>query len=292
MSLDWVDSSGVLIDSLGDAAPYETVTISPDGSQAAVAISDVSTGNWDLWIYDLERGLRTRFTFDENTESFPIWSPDGTEMVFASDRGGTFALYRKALDGTGDAELLYESETNIFPTDWSPDGAHVLFFESTSDRSYELWVLSLSGEPEARHLRSTEYIEGAAVFSPDGRWVAYWSEESGQAEIYIMPFERPGKTEQATINEGYWSAWPREGSELIYVLGDGTLRAVEVDYAGESIKIGATRDLFASLSPKISGWDFAVARDGQRLLVISGGEKAVNDSLDLFINWPTALANR
>ena len=292
MSLEWMDPSGTPIDSLGDAALYETVTISPDGAQAAVAISEPGSGSWDLWIYDIERGLRTRFTFDEATESFPIWSPDGTELVFASDRGGTFSLYRKAVDGTGEAELLYESETNLFPTDWSPDGEHVLFFESTSDRGYELWVLSLSGNPEARHLRSTEYIEGAAVFSPDGRWVAYWSEESGQAEIYIMPFERPGKTEQATVDSGYWSAWPREGTELVYVQGDGSLRAVEVDYAGDALKIGSTRDLFESRSPKISGWGFAVSRDGQRFLVISGGLKAAEESLDLFINWPTALANR
>jgi Tol biopolymer transport system component len=287
-----IDSSGNTVGQLGDAAAYQTVNFSPDGTMAAVGIADMAGGGWDIWIYDIERDLRTRFTFHEDTESFPVWSPDGGEIIFASDREGTFDLYRKPLGGTGQAELLFSSESNIFPTSWSPDGQHVLFFEGTSERAYELWVLPLSGEPEPRLLRSTPYDEGAAVFSPDGRWVAFWSVESGAAEIYVMPFPGPGKIQQVTPDQGTWSAWPSGGTELIYALPTGAIEGIEIDYSGDEIRVGASREIAMSPVPEISGWSFSPTPDGQQLLVISGGELEYNDTLELFVNWPATLAER
>ena len=179
--LVWLDRNGNRMGVLGDVASYFSLTISPDGTRVAVPVTDNTTGTHDLWIYDVERDLRSRITFNDGEDLVPVWSPDGRELFFTSNREGPLKVYRLALDESAEPEFVFGAERSVFASSISPDGNRLLLVAQGETSANDLLILDLErgGEPEV--FRNTRFDEEHAVFSPDGRWIAYTSNESGRA---------------------------------------------------------------------------------------------------------------
>src|SRR5262249_41250316 len=199
----------------------------------------------DIWIYDVARGFKTRFTLDPAPGSVPLWSPDGSQIVYCSNRKGLFDLYEMASDGTGAERVLLESNLNKFPTSWSSDGRFVLYYTSGDPKTKaDLWVLPMFGERKPFPFLQTEAYESMGRFSPDGRWIAYISDESQQLEVHLRPFPGPGGKQQVSIAGGREPRWRGDGKELFYLAADNKLMAAELKVKGSTLEIGAVRPLF------------------------------------------------
>jgi Tol biopolymer transport system component len=273
----------------GDEAYYDQVTLSPDGKTAAVVILDPAQGTQDIWLVDIDRGLRTRFTFDKESDQYPVWSPDGESLIFASRRDGARALYRKSVGGTGEVELVYRSDVDLIPNSWSPDGRYIAFDQPGKDTGADLWILDLEGGPSAEIFYQTVAEDGAASFSPDGRWISYWSQESGRGEVYVTPFPGPGRRWQVSTNSGTWSQWRADGSELFYQEEDGTLMVAAVQGSGETFKVGRVEEVMRVGDSSLSGPLFSVAPDGQSILAGVSASVEQSPYLDLVIGWTEGL---
>ena len=186
--LVWFDRSGKTLGTLGapDANGLSTPSLSPDGRR--VAVYRTVQGNTDIWLLDATR--TTRFTFDASLDRYRHWSPDGSRIVFDSNRKGHRDLYLKSSNGAGSEELLLESAQDKIASDWSRDGRFLVYHSTDPQTSRDLWVLPMEGERKPFVFLKTNFDERRAQFSPDGRWVAYMSNESGRYEIYVRPFRR------------------------------------------------------------------------------------------------------
>ena len=207
--LTWFDRSGKQIGVLGNPAPYSSLALSPDGMRAAVSIWDQVVRTRDIWVYDVARGLRTRFTSDPASEQDMSWSPDGTRLIFNSSRKGPFDLYQKAVDGSGTEELVYEdAAANMYPASWSADGRFILFSTGSGSRrtGADLFVLSLSGDRKPAPFMQTQFNESDGWLSPDGRWIAYSSNESGA--IRTLCCSVSGSRRDSTGFERWWQESP------------------------------------------------------------------------------------
>ena len=209
VSIFWMDPEGKTEPLLPTPRDYKNPSFSPDGKRLAVDIDE--GGNSDLWVYELERETLSRLTFDEGNDHGPVWTPDGQWVTFASNRGGgrVLNLYWKRADGTGDAERLTESSNSQFPFSWSPDGKVLAFFEPSPGTNMDLWTLPMEGDGAGglKPGKPTQFLRMSfrqwdPAFSPDGRWIAYQSDESGQFEVYVRPFPGPGGKWQISTTGG------------------------------------------------------------------------------------------
>jgi eukaryotic-like serine/threonine-protein kinase len=191
--LTWYDRSGKPLGSVGAPGIYNTLSISPDGKRVAFDRAEGSGGNDDLWVHDLAQGTTNRFTFDPARDTLPVWSPDGSRIVWSSGRDGADNLYQKNSNLSGNETALLKSPEQKFAEDWSPDGRFLLYAAALDGRNMDQWVLPLQGEPQATLFLGTPFVETQGRFSPDGRYVAYVSNESGQNEVYVRPFSSDGK---------------------------------------------------------------------------------------------------
>ncbi|MFH1143564.1 MAG: protein kinase, partial [Candidatus Eisenbacteria bacterium] len=257
--LIWVDRNGEPQGKLGDAAAYAEPAISPDGRRVAVGIEDPRSGSSDIWVCEAGSGARTRFTIDPAADQAPLWSPDGTRIIYSSARRGPFDLYEKSLHGTEPEHPILETEQNKRATSWSPDG-RLVAYECEGD----VWILPLDGERKPYPLWKTEADEGNARFSPDGHWIAYVSDESGQSEVYVAPLSGAGRKWQVSTNGGVMPEWPRESDRLFYVSYDIMFTSVEVRPEGSSLSVGPPVSHF-SLWGTTGG---TISADGQRGLLI------------------------
>ena len=249
--LTWVDRGGKELGSIGQPSNYYIRPwVSPDGKRIAVDGPDLQ-GNRDIWLIDLVSGNPTRFTFDASTELFPVWSWDGSRIVFASDREGPRHLYVKNATGAGKEELLLKSDANKIPMDWSPDGRFILYVVNDPKTKIDLWLLPLFGDQKPFPFLQTEASERLARFSPDGRWIAYVSDESGTNEIYVQPFPASGGKWQVSTNGGYHLAWAHSGKELFYLSSDKKMMAVEIKGEGATFERGTPKALFDRRIPKL-----------------------------------------
>ena len=177
--LRWFDRSGRRLGAIEPTAPYRNLALSPDGRRVAVEVADTATRTQDVWLVDVSRGVRSRLTFDPANDVQPIWSPDGSWIVFGSDRSGIFSLYRKRSSGAGSDELVLGSNVHMSPNTFTPDGRAVLY-RTLVDGLLQIGILPLVGEPTPRLFggkKTFSYSQGRV--SPDGRWIAYLSSESG-----------------------------------------------------------------------------------------------------------------
>jgi len=287
--ITWFDRSGKQTGVLGDLANYASVHLSPDGKRTAVSIAG---RNGDIWIYELARGLRTRLTFDPESQHDVIWSPDGNRLVFNSSRKGRLDLYQKAADGTGSEELLVESDVDKYPNSWSPDGRFLLY-STTFDvpkTGTDLWVLPVSGDRKPFPFLQTEFNESRAKFSPDGGWIAYQSDESGRDEVYVTLFPGPGGKRQISTAGGTFPRWRSDGKEIFYLAPDNKLMAVEVKGQEATLEVGAARVLF-DIQPgnPISGYQYDVTSDGQHFLVNTSVAQKASSPITVVINWAAGL---
>ena len=249
-----------------DVGTYSGLRYSPSGSKLALA--RLKDDNMDLWVHDLERGTGTRLTFDPAGDILPVWSPDEQYIAFASSRQGPPQLYRKRADGSGEPELIVEVEKFLAPNSWSTDGRFLAGV--TLGQSFDLWVYDLEGEGEVEEYLSTPFIEWYPSFSPDGRWIAYMSDESGRYEVYVRPYPQAGGRWQISVDGGGQPKWSIDGGQLYYRTDTG-LMVVDVDARGDSLSVGKPRNLFdgpfrggvtgLSSSGIMPDWD--VTADGQ-----------------------------
>jgi Tol biopolymer transport system component len=290
--LVWRDRKGAELGVLGDPAPYFDVRLSPDGEHAVVTIPDTRLGTADLWVYEIARGLRSRFTFDDGEDSSPAWSPEGDQIAFSSNRRGQYDLYLKALGGATEEELLYESDAEVYPAEWHPNGSVLSIWKRSQGTGWDIWMLPLDGEREPRPFLETPFVEGGARFSPDGRWVAYYSNESGTYEVYVRPFPGPGRQWQISAGGGAWPHWTRGGREIVYQGEDGDMMAAPVEVRGDTLLVGAVEPMFATRPPGPEV-HFDATADGERFLVRElVSEQAAPQPLSVLVNWPATLDRR
>jgi Tol biopolymer transport system component/tRNA A-37 threonylcarbamoyl transferase component Bud32 len=300
--LAWLDRNGKQAGQVGGPANYSgDVRLSPDGRRAAV---DILTGsNRDIWVIDIARGVPSRLTFGGSNWS-PIFAPDGSRVVFSRApnlTGLPNKLYLKSSSGTGNDELVFEGEATgeaIFPEAWSSDGQHVIFARNKAPGNVptDLWVLPLSGDRKAFRYVPTQFRHVQSAFSPDGRWLAYTTNESGTYQIVVQPFPDPvaGKW-QITGNGGTEPRWRGDGRELYYLGLDGRIMAVSIK-ADKTVEAGQPVLLFQTAlntpaNPGLKRYD--VTFDGQRFLIISSivsaPAQANPNPITAVINWTAAL---
>jgi serine/threonine protein kinase/Tol biopolymer transport system component len=291
-SLLWRDRAGKQTGVLGDSAGYMDLSISRDRQKVATSILDTSAGPPDIWIYEVSRGLRSRFTFDPGADRWPIWSPDGTRVVFSSNRKGQFNLYIKSYAGSGNEELLLEQDREQVPTDWSADGRYILFATRGDPKTQsDVWALPLSGDRKPIPVLQTSFREQEAVFSPDGRWIAYTSDESGRSEVYVTQFPVPGRKWQVSTSGGVLPRWSGTGREVFFDGSGERIMATEVSADGSTFKVGQTQPLF-EIRAQRPGTFFDVTPDGQRFLVNTAAQAQTSVPMTLVVNWPAELKKK
>jgi eukaryotic-like serine/threonine-protein kinase len=264
--LVWLTRGGAEAGSVGEPNDYRAPRLSPDGQKLAVNVIDPKDGTTDVWVYDLARSTFGRFTFDTGMENSPVWAPDGRHILYAHDSDGPPSLHRKPLGGAEGELLLPSGYGPQAPGDWSPDGRFVVYGDYSPQTRTDLLVLPMTGERKPSVFARTPFDEIQARFSPDGRWVAYASNESGRFEVYVRRFDGGGERVQVSNGGGEAPRWRRDGRELFYLTGspDQSVASVAVK-AGEAFESGAPVTLF-----KVElrdARDFDVSPDGQRFLV-------------------------
>jgi eukaryotic-like serine/threonine-protein kinase len=287
--LTWLDRAGKPVGTIGDPGYLSAPRISHDGRKVAVAIED-SPGNADIWIHDLERNTPTRFTFDPDADFSPVWSPDDSRIVFAAARKSPGDVYQKSSVGTGREEPLFASTTFKVPVDWSRDGRLVLLQanDARTRNLWDLWTYSVA-DRRATPFLQTPFNETTGRFSPDGRWVAYTSDESGREEVYVVPFPGPGGKWQISAAGGRVPIWTRGGRELVYQAPGDEIRAVEVS-TDPTFRAGIPRSLFKTRLRPPPGRQFDVTPDGERFLVNLRQGDEVSDPITLVQNWAAGRA--
>jgi Tol biopolymer transport system component len=247
-------------------------------------------GNQDLWLLDTVRGALTRFTSAPRADANPVWSPDGSRLVFVSARQGAGDLYEKPASGAAEEQVLLESQLAAFATDWSPDGRVLLFETQDVTSRFDMWALPLDGQRGPFSVLQTNFDEMMAEFSPDGAWIAYQSNESGRFEIYVRPFPGPGTKWPVSTNGGIHVQWARDGKELFYLAPGNVLTAAQIalDAERQMVSIGAPAPLFAARIGTIAPVDshqYAVAADGERFLVNTVIEDTSPPPITVVQNW-------
>ena len=287
----WFDRSGKetgrVSEPTGAAAGSTSPSLSPDGRR--VALTRTVARNTDVWILDLERSLFSRFTFDAAVDAWPVWSPDGATIAFNSNRSGVYDLYQKSATGVGSDELLLATPQNKGPVDWSPDGRFLLYRSPGATTGFDLWALPMFGDRKPFVVVQTNFEERDGQFSPDGKWIAYQSNESGQTQVLVQPFPGPGGKLQVSADGGAQVRWRADGRELFYVSPDGRLMAVPIRPAADrrSLEAGAPVPLFATriggAAPGMNRQDYVVSQDGQRFLI--DVPESVASPIAVVLNW-------
>ncbi len=287
--LNWFDRTGKRLEAVGERGLGGSPRLSPDGKR--VVASETSTNAADLYIIGLEKGTSSRLTFDRDAKLFPVWHPDGGQIVFASNRNGIYDLFRKRADGTGHEELLLSSKLNKYPSDVSPDGRFLLYTQLDPETNFDIWVLPLTGagrEP-VPFVRTTA-LEQNGAFSPDGKWIAYTSDESGRPEIYLRSFSGPGNPGgqwQISKSGGMYPKWRGDGKELYYLSADNRITAVTLEPVA-NLQIGTPQPLFVAHFGNGST-RFTVTPDGKRFLMEAPPDEAGANAATVILNWTRAL---
>jgi serine/threonine-protein kinase len=296
-SLVWVDRRGGRETIPAPTGTYVYPRLSPDGTRVALDVLDQQR---DIWIWDFNRRTMTRLTFDRG--AWPVWTPDGHRIVFASGPTGRGGLFWRAADGSGVEERLTTSSSVQVPNSFSPDGRSLVLMEQTPTTGDDLRVLTLKAPsggggtvyPETTPLIHTPALERAGDISPDGHWIAYYSNESGQNQVYVRPF--PGVDEgrwQISTNGGSRPAWAGNGRELFYLDNDTALMAVSVQTAPTFSANNPTKLFDGLWYAGQAGRTYDVSRDGQRFLMITTGDPtSASANIVVVLHWLEELKRR
>jgi len=299
VQLSWFDRTGKPVGSVGSPGVIGSVSISPDGSKIAIPRTNPSSGQWDIWIDDLARGTESRFTFGPRSSAVPHWSPDGSKIAFLSGRtggigepawnGGTGEVREKATSSIGEEEVLSKDPPVADLTDWSPDGGYLI--EEVVDRrtGFDIWAVPTFGDRRPFPYIATEARERWGKLSPDGRFLAYYSDESKRNEVYIQTFPEHGGKWQVSTGGGNSPIWSRDGRELYFVSADDKMMAVEVKGEGNKLDVGVPRPLFAI--PLLEGLliNYDVSQDGRFLIHVPLKQAPASVPLTVVVNWQSAL---
>lgn len=298
LELSWFSREGTSLGPIWDRRRFGNLRISPNGAQVAVEVVDPHQGTSDIWMYHFARGAATRFTTDLNDETLPVWSTDGQRIIFGSDRGvGTDAssdFFTKNSDGVGPEDLLLKQVGFQTPDDWSRDGKWLVYTDNNRETGTDLWIYSFAGDKARPLLLNTRFGEWGARFSPDSRWIAYVSDESGRSEISIAPFEGTGARIPVSTEGGLAPRWRSDGRELFYVTADGkTVMMVPMEL-NPAPKPGVPVRLFTisketGFRNRARNLGYDVSPDGQQFLMSVAAGERVSSKITVVLNWTSAL---
>jgi Tol biopolymer transport system component len=279
----WFNRSGRRLESVGtpDQRSMANPSLSADGTR--MAFSRVVGGNWDIWVVDMQ-GAVGKLTSALSLDFNPVWSPDGRRIFYQSNNSSIYS--RSVADGTPEQALLRD-QTMIYPSDVSPDGSVLLYTRATGP-STDLWYVPLGADRTPHPFVQTAFHERDGQFSPDGKWVAYQSNETGHYEIYLQPFPGPGNRVQVSAGGGQQVRWAKDGSELFYIAADQRLTSVRVIFgANGKLVRGAALPLFRTEldGSFMTRQQYVVSRDGQRFLMNAATDAIDPPSITLIINW-------
>jgi len=291
--LVWVDRAGRM---LGEAAPpdaYDEIRLSPDGTRVAARLLQGQGGNADIWIRDLTRGVTSRLTFGSSDNLWPVWSPDGARVAYGTNRGGEYhTLIRSASGAGGEDSLAHERGGNNGPTDWSADG-HTIAVSRLGVSGWDLWLQSPDSRQPPTKLLQTPFSERFGRISPDGRWLAYASNESGRYEVYVIPLSGGGGKWQVSTGGGDDPFWRADGKELLYRGGDRSLNSVAIG-SGAGFEPGTPQPLFkVELSEGLfTGTRWSPTTDAQRFLLEVPVGSPGGTTFRVVTGWPAELRKR
>ncbi|MGE5275506.1 MAG: protein kinase domain-containing protein [Acidobacteriota bacterium] len=292
--LIWFDRGGKELGAVGEADLYGNMRLSPDGKKLAVGIVDPRRSRSEIWLVDFTTGARTKLVSGDAQNSDPVWSPDGDRIAFDSDRrtkGGNADIWVKSING-GTEELLFESSDSRTPEDWSRDGRYLSFsaMPAIGKRNVQIWLAELSAARKATPFQTKALYQYDSRISPDGRWLAFGSDESGRSEVYVIPFPSGRGRWQISAAGGAYPRWRRDGRELFFLSTDNQIQSVSVT-ADSVFHAASPVPLFAVHGNP--GTDvFEVSADGQRFLVNSLPEDLGSPPLTLVVNWPATLRKK
>ncbi len=267
VKLSWTNCDGKPLGEAIQPDQYGSFQLAPD--ERRVALGRMHAGyNSDIWVLEFGRAVMTRLTFDEGKESFPVWSPDGKHVAFSSDRsGGILQIRRKSTSGAGEEEPLTSGPSAKNITDWSADGRWILYTEwRDSSMNGDIWVLPLNDGGKPVPAMQTRFRESGGRFSPDSKWIAYESNESGRDEVYVQSFPPTGGKWQVSTQGGSALKWRKDGKEIFYLAGEKLL-AAPVRITATGIETGSPVALFSYVPPRRVMAPYDVSADGQRFLL-------------------------
>jgi len=288
----WFDRSGRQLAETGTEDIYGFPRISPDGRKLVVSRASGASSS-SIWIFDLVRGTSSRLTFSAGRNDLPVWSPDGKSIAFTSTQGGNRHIYQQAADGTGTATPLVVSEGDEILPSWSSDGRYIVFQTQTNPRNspFEIWVKPLFGDRKAFPVaQNPQFLQGDPAISPDDKWLAHDSDESGRFEVYLTPFLHGGGKWQISTSGGGCARWRADGRELFYMSLDNKITSAEISGQASSVAIGKVQPLFQTNPvPSAPECMYDVTADGKKFVVVTPSTQQGSQPPTLVVNWPAVL---
>jgi serine/threonine protein kinase len=283
-----VDRAGVVQQYVGEVNEHYTPSISPDGKKIVVDIFEPRSRTQNLWMYDMARRQSTRFTSGNSIDLNPVWSPDGDRIAYMAITRQGYSIRIKPLASREPEETIHQSSSFTYPTDWSPDGSVLLITQIGGNANNDILQADMDGGGTVSELLNSKFNEGNGMFSPDGRWIAYESNETGKSEIYVRPYPGPGSAVKVSESEGYLPHWNSNGRELFYVDFENKNRTMsaEIRTTRTSIDIGTVKTLFARTKVM---FEYDVFPGSNRFLVNRNIEPAETDPLTIVVNWTEKL---
>jgi eukaryotic-like serine/threonine-protein kinase len=293
--LRWFDRNGNPLGTVGPVAVYHGAGISPDGAHILADVEDPQLNSWDLWSYPAAGGPGTRLTFGPGVKAFSVWSPDGKYIAYSCQSNGNQGVCRKPADGSGAEEKLMTLDTGMtYPlaVDWSPEGRYLSFVSYATQASrFGNWILPLLGNRKQFQVAAVSASQYGGAFSPDGRWLAYFSYETGRPEVYVVPFPEPGGKFQISQNSGYDPMWDKKGHLYFLSMGNQLMEA-DIEASGKSVQVKSIQPLFQLSLPKVIGPLLDVSADGSRFLVVTSHDPDASRSIGLLLNWQSKLKGK
>ena len=273
--LVWVDRAGKKLTTVSELADFGNIELSPDRKQIAAAVLNDQTGRRELWVYDAGNGQRARLDGNVADENWLIWSPEGTRVVFNSQRTRGLDLYGRDIGAAGREQLLaIDEERGQWPVSWSPDGRNLLVVTNTAETGNDIWVLPMTGNRKPYEFLATAAQENWAAFSPNGKWVAFSYKEPGEdTQLYVTPFPKANRRWLVSARGGFQARWRPDGKELFFLATNGTLTtslmAADVNGDAADFEVSGVKKLFDTPIPYPPFHAFDVSSDGQKILINS-----------------------
>jgi serine/threonine protein kinase len=289
--LRWFTRAGVALDVAAPAADYLDFELSPDEASLAVSRVHEQQGVADIWTIDLQRRIPTRITSDFMNDASVIWSPDGTELVFRSNRHGNSDVFRLRANASGSEEVWLSTGANVIVSDWSASAGRLVLTNAQRNSGFEVWTWDLNPKGKMELAVRTRLNASHGRLSPNGRWLAYASDESGQWQVYVQPFPPTGERRQLSRDGGSEPRWRGDGQELFFLSTSQEVMSVPIPGAN-ALAAGAPRALFQARVPlanNVYRSNYTVSRDGQRFLVNTSATAGGIEPLTVIVNWPALL---
>ena len=281
--------NGDIIKRGGDPRPYGSSRLSPDQTKIAVNILEPERRTNDIWWIDIERDVSNRITYAEPFQYYPIWSPDGNSVAFLEIQENAFKLKTKSIFDTDDEQIVYRSARGFVPNHWSPDGRYIAMHKvGEQEATADIWALPLDDNEDPFPIAQTHFNDVYPAFSPDGRWIAYESNETGRPEIYVRPFPGPGRRWQVSTEGGGRPIWTKNGREVIYMDQMRNITAVEITIRENDIEVGERQTLFNPVR-MVNLRYFDVSANGETIIYPTLPGAGEHDYITLVVNWDTGM---